>query len=51
MNVKTTFLNEELKEEIYIKQPIGIDVKGDAHKVCYLNVPSIVSSNCPGSGS
>jgi hypothetical protein len=28
MNVKTTFLNGELKEEIYIDQPDGFIVKG-----------------------
>jgi hypothetical protein len=28
MDVKTTFLNEELDEEIYMEQPDGFVVKG-----------------------
>ena len=34
MNVKAAFLNGELNEEIYIKQPEGFIVKGQEHKVC-----------------
>jgi hypothetical protein len=33
MNVKTTFLNEELKEQIYMTQVDGFVVKGQEHKV------------------
>jgi hypothetical protein len=35
MNVKTTFLKEELEEEIYMTQPDGFIVKGQ-DKVCKL---------------
>jgi len=36
MNVKTTFLNGDLKEDVYISQPKGFVVKGQEHKVCKL---------------
>jgi len=36
MNVKTTFLNGNLEEEIYIDQPIGLVSKGQEDKVCHL---------------
>jgi hypothetical protein len=36
MNVKTTFLNEELKEQIYMTQVDGFVVKGQEDKVCKL---------------
>ena len=36
MDVKTTFLNEELEEEIYIEQPEGFVVPGKEKKVCKL---------------
>jgi hypothetical protein len=36
MDVKTTFLNGELDEEIYMDQPNGFVVKGEEHKVCKL---------------
>jgi hypothetical protein len=36
MDVKTTFLNGELKEEIYMTQPDGFVVKGQEDKVCKL---------------
>jgi hypothetical protein len=36
MNVKTTFLNEELKEEIYMTQSDGFVVKGQEDKECKL---------------
>ena len=36
MDVKTAFLNGELKEEIYIEQPTCFIVEGQEHKVCRL---------------
>ena len=34
MDVKTTFLNGDLEEEIYMQQPEGLVVPGQEHKVC-----------------
>ena len=36
MDVKTTFLNDELDEEIYMEQPEGFIVLGKEKKVCRL---------------
>ena len=36
MDVKIAFLNEDLHEEIYIKQPEGFVVPGLEHRVCKL---------------
>jgi hypothetical protein len=36
MNVKTAFLNEELKEQIYMTQVDGFVVKGQEDNVCTL---------------
>ena len=36
MDVKTTFLNGELNEEIYMEQPDGFVLKGQERKVCKL---------------
>ncbi|XP_074352399.1 uncharacterized protein LOC141691567 [Apium graveolens] len=36
MDVKTVFLNGELDEEIYMKQPEGFVMPGSEHKVCKL---------------
>jgi len=36
MDVKTAFLNEDLKENIFMFQPEGFVVKGQKHKVCKL---------------
>jgi hypothetical protein len=36
INVKTSFLNGELEEKIYMMQPDGFVVKGQEDKVCKL---------------
>nr|KAJ0195830.1 hypothetical protein LSAT_V11C700359790 [Lactuca sativa] len=36
MDVKTSFLNGDLDEEIYMKQPKGFVMLGNEHKVCQL---------------
>ena len=36
MDVKTTFLNENLKEEMYMEQPEGFILPGNENKVCKL---------------
>ena len=37
MDVKTTFLNEDLEEEMYMLQPEGCITPGQENKVCKLN--------------
>jgi len=36
MNVKTIFLNEDLEEEVYMKQPEGFSSSDDENLVCTL---------------
>ncbi|GJZ50608.1 zinc finger, CCHC-type containing protein [Tanacetum coccineum] len=36
MDVKTTFLNGDLEEQVYMKQPEGFVIPGNEHKVCKL---------------
>ena len=37
MDVKTTFLNDNLDESIYMMQPKGFIAKGKGHMVCKLH--------------
>ncbi|GKF77875.1 zinc finger, CCHC-type containing protein [Tanacetum coccineum] len=36
MDVKTTFLNGELEDEVYMNQPLGFILPGNENKVCKL---------------
>ena len=36
MDVRTTFLNEDLVEDVYMSQPIGFEEVGKEHMVCKL---------------
>ena len=36
MDVKTTFLNGDLNDEVYLEQPEGFVIKGNENKVCKL---------------
>jgi hypothetical protein len=37
MDVKSAFLNGDLKEEVYVKQPLGFVVPGEEGKVLRLH--------------
>ena len=37
MEVKTTFLNGDLHEDVYMEQPTGFTEVGKEHLVCKLN--------------
>ena len=36
IDVKTTFLSGDLKEEVYMKQPEGVISNGKEHMICKL---------------
>ena len=36
MNVKKTFLNGDLVEEVFMSQPIGFEKVGKEHMICKL---------------
>jgi hypothetical protein len=44
MDVKTTFLNGIIEEEVYIEQPQGFEVSGKESHVCRLKKPCMDSS-------
>ena len=37
MDIKSTFLNGVLKEEVYLEQAPGYEIEVEEHKVCKLN--------------
>jgi hypothetical protein len=41
MNVKTTFLNGDIEEEVYIKQPEGLVIYGEKSHVYRLKKSSM----------
>lgn len=45
MDIKTAFPNRELCEEIYIKQPAGLEFRGNEKIMCYLDRPYMDSSS------
>ena len=47
MDVKTTFLNGDLNEEIYMNQPEGCVVVGQEHKWCKLRKSPYVLKQAP----
>jgi hypothetical protein len=36
MDVKSDFLNKDLQEDVYMKQPPGFEITRKEHKVCKL---------------
>jgi hypothetical protein len=45
LDVKMSFLNNDLKEDMFMNQPKGFQVEGQEHKVCKLH-----KTNCMGFG-
>jgi hypothetical protein len=39
MDIKSAFLNDALKEEVYVQQPPGFLIAGAKHKVLHLHKP------------
>ena len=50
MDVKTTFLNGDLDEEVYMEQPIGFIEIGKEHLICKLKSQFMVLNRLQGSG-
>jgi hypothetical protein len=48
-DVKSTFLNEHIKEDVYVKQPCGFIVPNLEHKVCKLKRTFIQIASIPSS--
>eukprot|EP00253_Pinus_taeda_P015320 PITA_15320 len=44
MDVKTSFLNGDLKENVFMSRPKGFAIKGHEHKVCKLVSPCMASN-------
>ena len=51
MDIKNAYLNEELKEDIYMEQPPGFAKPGEEHKVCLLHKLSMASSSRDAAGT
>ena len=49
MDVRTTFLNEDLVEDVYMSQPIGFEEVGKENMVCKLQNLFMVQSRLLGS--
>ncbi|RVW87340.1 Retrovirus-related Pol polyprotein from transposon TNT 1-94 [Vitis vinifera] len=48
LDVKNAFLNGDLKEEVYMDIPAGLETTSNFNKVCRLRNPCMVSNNLPG---